>query len=188
MFYINSFRMYLGDGHGRRAAALVALGGDDLIVELAQVHAERLPRVEVVARRHRAARAVRLPDAPVLVERRRARDRRLVHALRLVNVVRAAVGGHGALVREPAGRVVRPKVLGDVVLDERVRRPAVHGEVRVAGRLVVGVEVDRPARTKKKKPSANASASQGTAERARRTGPLPGSSPCRRQSCRSSAS
>jgi hypothetical protein len=87
---------------------------------------------------------VRATDAPVLVERRRALDRRLVHALTLVNIVRATVGGHSALVGEPTGRIVGAEVLGDVVLDERVRRPAVHGEVRIARRRVVGTVADGP--------------------------------------------
>lgn len=59
-------------------------------------------------------------------------------------MVRAAVAGDGTLVRATSGRVVRTVRLRDVVLDERVRRPAVDGEVAVSIRPVVGIVVDRP--------------------------------------------
>jgi hypothetical protein len=172
-----------GDGHHRRAAALVPLRRDDLHVERAHGEPERLPRVEVVAGRDRAAGAVRLADAPVLVERRRALDRGLVDARAFVDVVRAPVGGDGALVGEPAGRVVRAEVLGDVVLDERVRRPALDGEVRVAGRRVVGVERDGPARRHQRQRRHPRGGGGGARHTVRRRF----ASPCRRQSCRSSS-
>ena len=79
-----------------------------------------------------AAGPLRLPDAPVLLEGLGALDRRGVHARRDVDVVGAAVAGDGALVG--AGRPVGAPVVDDVVLDERVRRPAVQRQVGVAGR------------------------------------------------------
>ena len=80
-----------------------------------------------------AAGPLRLPDAPVLVEGLGAFDGRGVVPRRLVDVVRAAVAGDGALVRS-RGPVGAP-VVDDVVLDERVRRPPVEGQVGVAGRV-----------------------------------------------------
>ena len=68
----------------------------------------------------------------------------MVDARLLVDLVRAAVAGDGTLVRATSRRVVRTVRLGDVVLDERVRRPAVDGEVAVSIRPVVGIVVDRP--------------------------------------------
>jgi hypothetical protein len=61
-------------------------------------------------------------------------------------VVSRAIGREGALVREPARRVVRPKVLEDVVLDERVRAPAVDGQVAVPVRGVLARVRDHPGR------------------------------------------
>lgn len=108
-------------------AAEVPLRREDLVVERAHVQARRLPRVEVVRGRDGAARAVRLTHGPVLVERCGALDGRLVHARLLVDVVGGAVGDDGALERAAGRRVVRAERLGDVVLDERVRGPAVDG-------------------------------------------------------------
>ena len=66
----------------------------------AQGQAEAVPGVEVVGDGDRAAGALALPDAPVLVERRGADDGGLVDPLGAVDVVGAAVGGHRA---EPGG-------------------------------------------------------------------------------------
>ena len=126
------------DGDGGAARALVSLSGDDLVVERAHRHAERLPSVEVRCGVDGAARAVRLADGPVLVEGRGALDRRLVDTRRLVDVVGRAVRDDGALERETAARVVCAEVLDDVVLDERARGPAVQGQVRVARGVIVG--------------------------------------------------
>ncbi len=63
----------------------------------------------MVPGRDRSARSLRATDTPVLVERRGTVDRRLIDALALVDVVRAPVRRHGALVRERAGGVVRPR-------------------------------------------------------------------------------
>ena len=123
---------------GRATTALVPFSGDDLVVEATHVQTELLPRVEVVRSRDRAARAVRLADGPVLVEGSGALDRRLVDTRRLVDVVGRAGGGDGALEGETRAGVVGTEVLEDVVLDERVRGPAVDGQVGVTCGDVVG--------------------------------------------------
>src|SRR5690606_15899300 len=91
------------------------------------------PRVEVVADGDGAARAPRLPDAPVLLERGGADDGRGVDPRRLVDVIRTTVTGDRAPER-PGGPEGAP-VVDDVVLHERVRRPAVEGQIRVALRV-----------------------------------------------------
>jgi hypothetical protein len=105
----------LGDRDGGRAgAATVRLRRDNLVVERAQIQAVALPRVEVVRRRDRAARALVLAHADVLPEGRgAAHDGRLVDLLVLVDVVGRAVRGDRA--NEGAADVVRV-VLLDVVL------------------------------------------------------------------------
>jgi hypothetical protein len=120
------------DSDRRRSSALVSLGGEDLVVERSHSHAMALPRVEVVRSGDCATGAMALADGPVLVEGGGSLDRRRVHALRPVDVVRAAVRRHGANVRQPGGRVVRAIVVRDVVLDERVGCPTVEREVRVS--------------------------------------------------------
>lgn len=65
---------------GRAARAEISFGRHDLVVERAHGEAEALPRVEVVGGRDRPARPLLLADREVLVERRRAIDRGLVHA------------------------------------------------------------------------------------------------------------
>jgi len=129
----------------RRAAAEVSLRGDDLVVELrAKLHPSSSPRVEVVPDRDGPTAAVRLADGPVLVERRGADDRGLVHALRLEDVVNGAVGGETALERGASGWVVSAEVLDDVVFDERALCPAVDGQIAVAVGVVGATERDRP--------------------------------------------
>lgn len=84
-----------------------------------------------------AGRALVLTNRPVLLKGPGAVDGRLVGAGGLGNLVRGAVRGDGALVLRLRRRVVRAKVLDDVVLDERVAGPAVDGEVRVAVGVVL---------------------------------------------------
>ena len=122
----------LTDGDRRRATALVPLGREDLVVERAHLHAERLPCVEVVRRRDRAADALALTDGPELVERLRAGDRRCVRSHGLVDVVCRAVRGDRAHVRQPRAWVVRAEGVADVIFNERARSPSVDGELRVA--------------------------------------------------------
>lgn len=119
----------------RRAAALVTLGGDDLVVVRAEVHALGGPGVEVVLHVDRAADALGGADGPVLLKGLRAVDRGLVGARRDVDVVGAAVGVDGALVLAAAAGVVGAVGVDDVVLDEGVPGPAVDGQVPVAARV-----------------------------------------------------
>lgn len=126
------------DGDGGRAAAKVALGGDDLVVVGAELHAHGGPGVKVLLHVDGAGAPLLLADGPVLLKGAGAIDGRLVGARRLGDLVRGAVDVDGALARGLRGRVVRAKVLDHVVLDERVARPPVDGQVRVAVGAVVG--------------------------------------------------
>src|SRR5690606_28978619 len=114
-------------------AALETLGGHDLVVMVTQVHTSVRPRGEVVADGDGAAGPPLLPDAPVLLEGRGAGDGGGVGRGRLV-----AVGGStGGSARAPGrpGRPERAPGVDAVVLRQRVRRPAVEGQVRVARRV-----------------------------------------------------
>ena len=122
----------LAHGDGGRAARLVALGGNNLVVVAAERQARALPGGEVVGHGDGAARPLVDADGPVLVEGRRALDRRLVDALRAVDVVHGSIRCHAAELGRPCRRVVRAKVLNHVVLDQRALSPAVHGQVRVS--------------------------------------------------------
>ena len=84
------------DGDLGGAAALVALGGHDLVVVGAELEAGFGPGVEMGLHVDGAADALLLAHAPELVEGRGALDRRLVYPLRPVDVVRAAVRRHRA--------------------------------------------------------------------------------------------
>lgn len=99
------------------------------------MRAQRLPslcpRIEMVTGCNAAPDALNLPHAPKLLERLRAVDAGLVGSRRLVDVVCAAVRGHGALLRRARAGVVRSVGLDDVVLDQRRARPAVQRDVRV---------------------------------------------------------
>lgn len=127
----------------RRSTAEVPLRRHDLVVKGPQLQAQLRPGIKVIRRRDSAAAALGLADGPVLAEGGGALDGGLVDARGLVDVVGAAVRGDAAEAGGARGRVVGAEVLDDVVLDERVGRPAVHGEVAVAVGLVVGVVVDR---------------------------------------------
>jgi hypothetical protein len=122
--------------------AKVALYSNNLVIQRSERQAQVLPSIEVVRNGHRAAGAVGAAHRPVLVKGGRSDNGRLVDALRAVNVVDAAVGRHLAQLGGAGGRVVSAKVLNDVVLDERVRGPAVDGEVAVAVGVVAAGEVD----------------------------------------------
>lgn len=120
----------------RVAAALVALGGDNLVVVLAEVHAISGPGVKVVLHVDGATDTLRGAYAPVLLESPGAVDGGLVVAGGNINVVGAPVGLDAALVLGAAAGVVGAVGFDHVVLDERVASPAVDGEVSVA----LGVE------------------------------------------------
>lgn len=101
-----------------------------------QRHAQILPLLKVPPRRHRAAHPLLRPHRPVLLERARPLDRRLLVTRALEDLVGALLEGEVAL--GSPGLVGREVAVGfdDIVLDERVLRPAVNGEVAGAGRLV----------------------------------------------------
>ena len=130
----------------RRAAALIAFRCKDLVVVCAEVQTCGLPCIGVVGERDSAARALALADAPELLERLGAIDRRLVDTGARVEVVGAAIAGEATLRGRLLSRVVRSKGLENlgtfrsvlfrtvkcvtnVVLDEWVRRPTINGQV-----------------------------------------------------------
>jgi hypothetical protein len=91
--------------------------------------------IKVILRRHSAPNPLLRANAPVLRERLGPIDRRRIHARARVDLVLAAVGRHGALVGQLAGRVVGAVRVEDVVFDQRGAGPAVDAEVGVAVRL-----------------------------------------------------
>lgn len=127
-----------------RAAALVALGGDDLVVVLPEVHPMASPGVEVVLHVDRASDAIGGAHRPVLLEGPCAIDRGRVVASRDVDVVGTAVSVDTAPVLGSAAGVVCPIGLNDIVLDEGVACPAVDGKVAVAARVECAAIVDSP--------------------------------------------
>src|SRR5512138_582415 len=103
---------------------------------LAEVHSIGSPRVEVVARRDRPTHPLLLPDTPVLIERAVVtRDAGGVHALRTIDIVRSAIAEDGAH-ESRSRRTPRAPAIDDVVLNERICRPAVERQIRIA----VGIE------------------------------------------------
>jgi hypothetical protein len=113
------------DGNGSATSALVTLGGDDLVVVGAEPHSLAGPSIKVRLHVYRAGRTLVLTNRPVLLKGPSAVDRWLVGTLRLSDLVRRAIRSHGALVGGLGGRVVRPEVLNDVVLNERVTSPTI---------------------------------------------------------------
>ena len=77
-----------------------------------------------------------------MVESPRAFDGRLIHTLRDVHVVSAAICGVAALVLRAAAGIVCAEVFDHVVLEERVVRPAVDAELCSAGRLEIAAVID----------------------------------------------
>jgi hypothetical protein len=135
-------RSTLRDSDGRRAAAEVTLGGDDLVVVGAELHASLFPGVEVSADIDAALGAVLLADGPVLLEGLGAVDGGGVGAGALEDLVGAAVNIDGSLALSAAGGVVGAEGLDDVILDERALGPAVDGEVAVTVGGVLSGEAD----------------------------------------------
>src|SRR5262249_42728053 len=135
-------------GHaGAAAAAAPGFGRHDLVVHRAQVHPVAGPGVDEVGERDGPAAPRRGPYRQVLVEGRGALDGGLVDLLVLGDVVRAAVAGD--LAHEGTGPVGRAHpVLDDVVLDQRVGRPAVERhQAGPAGRVEAAGVADRAAGT-----------------------------------------
>src|SRR6185437_6978784 len=124
----------VADGEvGVATAAAPGFGREDLVVERAEVHPVAGPRVDEVLRGDGPAGGVALADGQVLLEGAAvAGNAGLVDLLVLVDVVRGAIAGHGA--HEGAERrAAALVVLDDVVLDQRVGRPAVQRRQRGAG-------------------------------------------------------
>lgn len=134
----------LRNSDGRRTTALVTLSGDNLVVEIAQVHSQLGPSIEVVGSGHSTAGALALADGPVLVEGRSALDGGLIDLLVLVDVVGSTIAIDGTLVGHAGARVVGAVVLEDVVFDERASSPAVNGKVGVTRGVEGAREVDVP--------------------------------------------
>lgn len=94
--------------------------------------ANLLPRSNVVREGDGAAGPLALADAEVLVEGLSALNARSIGADDLVDVISAAIAGHGAQLRAGRSRVVCAVGLNDIVLNERACGPAVKSEQRVA--------------------------------------------------------
>lgn len=165
MYYLLRSDRLLGlDVDLRATAALVSLGGDDLVVVLAEVQALASPGVEVSLHVDAATDTLSLADGPVLVEGL-ARISPAICALREVTYLGAidgglvvtgglgdgvgsAVGLEGTKVLSSAAGIVGAERLDNVVLYERVASPAVDSEVAVTlgveGTAVVdGAEISR---------------------------------------------
>lgn len=135
-----SLFQHLRDGDGGASRAEVALGGDDLVVVLAELKTSIGPSLEVSGHVDGTADALVLADRPVLLEGPRSLNGRGVDARADAELVVAAVSIDRALVLRARRGVVRAPVLDDVVLDERVGGPSIDGKVRVAvGRVLAGV-------------------------------------------------
>jgi hypothetical protein len=119
-----------GDGVlGVAASVAPALGGESLVVVLAQVHAKLLPGVEVALGGDGAAAGpLALPVADVLGEGGSADDGRLVDLGVLPDVVDGAVAGDSAHLLSLSRARAVAGVLLDVVLDQGVLGPAVDGD------------------------------------------------------------
>lgn len=124
------------DSDLRAATGEVTLGSNNLVVVCSKLHSLSSPGIEVGLHVDGTGAALVCTDGPVLVEGLSAIDGGLVNTLGLRDLVRRAVGGHGALNGGLGRGVVGAEVLDDVVLNQRVASPAVNGEVRVAGRTV----------------------------------------------------
>ena len=132
----------LRHGDGTAAAALISLGGDDLVVVRPELEAVLGPRVEVGANVDRARGAVVLADRPELVKGAGALDGRLVDAAGLGDGIGAAILGDGAELGGLRRGIVVAERLDDVVLDQRVLGPPVDGQIAVALRVEGAREVD----------------------------------------------
>lgn len=95
---------------------------------------------------HTSADTLALANGPVLRKGLRSVDRRFINALRSVDVVCATICLNGTLVRRATGWIVSAKRFDDIVLDEWIPSPAVHGQITVAAgiegsRVVDGSEI-----------------------------------------------
>ena len=141
---MNPNRLTANSVLGASSSVAPALGGESLVVVLAEVQAELSPSVKVALGGDGAAAGpLVLPVGDVLPEGALALDAGLVDLLVLPDVVDAAVARDAAdLLALGAARTVAG-VLLDVVLDERVGGPAVDGdEDRAGGGLGLALELD----------------------------------------------
>ncbi len=139
--------LHLRHGDGGRAAALVALSGDDLVVVRTELEAGLGPGVEVSANIDGARGTVVLADGPELVKGAGALNGRLVDAPGLGDGVGAAVLGDAAELAGLRRGVVVAEGLDDVVLDQGVLGPPVDGQVAVTLGAKGTREVDGAGRT-----------------------------------------
>jgi hypothetical protein len=131
----------LGDGDSSAATARESLDSHDL--EVVGVSKAVLgPVSKVIASGDRAGRALGLADRPVLLEGGSSSDGRLVGAGVGADSVDTAIAGDGTELSDTglagATGVVRAVRLDNVVLSLGAVDPAVDGEVRATGGLVVG--------------------------------------------------
>lgn len=137
------------DSDRRRAARLVSLSSNNLVVVSAQSHSVLGPSIEVVGHVDGATGTLGGPHRPELGEGGGADDRRRVVASGGIDVVGASVRVHGPSVLATATGVVVAVGLNHVVLDERVGGPSVDSEVAVAAGVEAAAVVDGSVTCKK---------------------------------------
>jgi len=127
----------LAHGDIGTATALIAFGGHDLIIMSTKLQALAFPIFNMVAKVDRsgytAGVVLRISDTDILVKALRSVDRGRVITSALMNLITGATASKAALVSAPTtrGRVIRPVTLDHIILDQRVRRPAVKRQIRV---------------------------------------------------------
>jgi hypothetical protein len=127
----------LGDSHGGRARAVVALDGKDLVVVVSEVKTSVLPGLEVSTGVDGTAGALVATDRPKLLEGLAVTlDGRSVGTGADVDVVDGTIDVDLTALARAGRGVVGTEALNDVVLDQRAAGPAVDGEVAVAVGLV----------------------------------------------------
>lgn len=135
---------FSGHSDGGGATALVAFGGDDLIVVGSKIQADVLPRVEVVLHGDSTPNPLGGANGPVLLKGLGSVDRGGVGPSSDINVVCTAIGGDTALALTAAARVIGAIRLDHVVLDQRVASPPVNGQVSIAAGIEAARIADRP--------------------------------------------
>lgn len=137
-------------GDVRAAIASESLGCHDLVVHRSQIHAMARPGSDVIVKCDgvvAAETSVGGADAPVLSERSVALNVRAALA-DLIDVVGTAIAAYRAqrLCAAPRWRE-RPVGIHDVILDQRVGRPTVKGQVSVRTRgKIASIVADNPGR------------------------------------------
>lgn len=130
---------HLRNSDRSRPRTLIPLGSHNLVIMAPQPQPLIRPRLEVVTNIDTPTNPLRSPHAPKLIKRLGPLNAGLVVPRALGNGVGTAVSVEGAQPGRPRAGVVGAEALNDVVLDQRVARPAVDGEVAVA----LGVELSR---------------------------------------------